>query len=95
MDIEETKDDRAHNLNNLPHLGFGDNIIDLVNPTRDQVHANINSLRDIFVDNAKNGKRSFLYAFYGGAGAILSGPGQIIVLNSADKTVGYPLENRL
>ena len=35
-DIEETKADRAINLEHLPHLGFdADKIIDMNNPTRD------------------------------------------------------------
>ena len=95
-DIEETKADRQQHLDGLPHLGFEpENIIDLNNPTREEVHAKVTELRNVILDNAANGKRSFLYSYFGGAGATIGAPGQVIVLNGADKHVGYPLESRL
>ena len=78
----------------MPHLGF-DNIIDLNNPTRDQVNAKVLELRKTVLDNAAKGKRSFIYAYYGGAGCHNNAPGQCLVLNGTDKHVVYPLESRL
>ena len=74
FDIEETKLDRQQHLTNLPHLGF-DNIIDLNNPTRDQVDEKVLELRKTVLNNAQHGRRSFIYAYYGGAGCATSSPG--------------------
>ena len=70
-------------------------IIGLKNPTRDEVHAKVVELRDIFFKNTQEGKKSMLFSYYGGAGAALNMPGQVIVLNGTDKHVAYPLEERL
>ena len=95
-DIEEVKDDHKTHDDNLKYLSFEkENVIDLVNPTREQVNESVIKLRDIFLENASAGNESLLYAYYGGAGASIGAPGQIVVLNGTDKNVGYPLEERL
>ena len=52
-------------------------------------------LKTTLLDNTKAGKKSFIFAYYGGAGGYIGAPGQIIVLNDSCKSVGYPLEERL
>ena len=95
-DIEETNDDRKVHDVNLQYLGFeAEATIKLHNPTRDQVHKAVTDLRNIFQQNAAAGTQCLLYAYYGGAGASIGAPGQVIVLNGDDKHVGYPLETRL
>ena len=46
--------------------------------------------------NAENGSKTFLYVYYGGAGAHDGGPCQVIITDSAtSKHVAYPLEQRI
>ena len=95
-DIPETNEDKKVHDNNLEYLDFEpENTIKLHNPTREQVHTAVTDLRDTFHQNAKDGTQCLLYAYYGGAGASIGAPGQVIVLNGDDKHVAYPLETRL
>ena len=67
----------------------------MVNPTRAEVHEQVLKYKDLFLQNMKEGQRSFLFVYYGGHGCAGFGPYQNIILNETTKAAAYPLEERL
>lgn len=83
-------------LEGLPKLDFNaENICDLQNPTRAELHEKIESYKDTFKVNVGKNQRSFLLVYYGGHGCSGLGRYQNVILNEASPAAVYPLEERL
>lgn len=62
-------------LTGLTKLGIpAENIQSLEEPTRAQVHAKIDEIKNIFTQNVENDQRSFLLCYYAGHGCSGFGP---------------------
>jgi len=95
-DIASITEDRAQMLAGLPKLEFkAENICDMQNPTRAELHEKIESYKDTFKVNVANNQRSFLMVYYGGHGCSGLGRYQNVILNESSPAAAYPLEERL
>ena len=95
-DIETVDTDRKCMLRGLAAMKFPkETLVDMVNPSREEVHAQVTKFKDLFLQNIKEGKTSFLFVYYGGHGCAGLGPYQSIILNEKTKAAAYQLEDRL